>query len=251
MAADTPNVTTLDVQHDRPSSQPRTAASNRPLPKHSTTAPVHTSVPYWSLAGQRSTAQCSACALPIAGRIVSAISQRFHPQCFKCFHCAEPLECVAFFPEPDNKRVERLARIQARMDGHNLPDDKPGESAIEDGDDSLRFYCHLDFHELFSPRCRSCKTPIESEVVVACGGTWHVGHFFCAECGDPFDAKTPFVEKNGYAWCVPCHAGRFSGKCKGCRKPVVEKGIHALEAEWHEYCFVCSVGTFLISRVLC
>ena len=49
---------------------------------------------------------------------------------------------------------------------------------------AMRFYCHLDFHELFSPRCGSCRTPIEGEVVVACGKEWHVGHFFCAECGD-------------------------------------------------------------------
>ena len=149
---------------------------------------------------------------------------------------------MAFYPEPEKKRAERLARIQSRLDATEVIEKTPGETAADDGDDSLRFYCHLDFHELFSPRCRSCKTPIETEVIIACGGSWHVGHFFCAECGDPFDAKTPFVEKDGYAWCVGCHAGRFSGKCKGCRKPVVEQGISALGAEWHEGCFVCVVS---------
>ena len=215
---------------------------NRPLPHHSKTAPIHTSIPHWTPISQRATAQCAACALPISGRIVSAASQRFHPHCFTCHYCAEPLECVAFYPEPNDRRAERLARIQARLEGSDLPDNKPGETAAEDGDDSLRFYCHLDYHELFSPRCRSCKTPIETEVIIACGGSWHVGHFFCAECGDPFDAKTPFVEKDGYAWCVECHAGRFSGKCRGCRKPVVESGVNALGAEWHENCFTCMVS---------
>ena len=186
--------------------------------------------------------QCASCALSIAGRIVSAAGQRFHPHCFTCHHCAEGLECVAFYPEPEKQREARLARIQARLDGNCVPEDKPGETAEEDGDESLRFYCHLDFHELFSPRCKSCKTPIESEVIVACGSTWHVGHFFCAECGDPFDAKKPFVEKDGYAWCLNCHAGRFSGRCKGCRKPVVTEGIRALDAEWHIDCFVCKVS---------
>lgn len=224
-----------------PSSRPRPSPANRPLPHHSSTTPVHTSTPHWSPAQQRATAQCAACALPIAGRIVSAASQRFHPHCFTCYHCAEPLECVAFYPEPDAKRTERLARIEARLVGNCVPEEKPGETAETDGDASLRFYCHLDFHELFSPRCRSCKTPIETEVVIACGGNWHVGHFFCAECGDPFDAATPFVEKNGYAWCVGCHAGRFSGKCKGCRKPVVGEGVRALGGEWHGGCFVCVV----------
>ncbi len=82
--------------------------------------------------------------------------------------------------------------------------------------------------------------------MIACGGEWHKGHFFCAECGDPFDEKTPFVERNGYAWCVGCHAGRFNGKCKGCRKVILEQGVQALGGEWHEGCFVCVVRFFLV-----
>ena len=227
-----------------PSGRSHWSPANRPLPYHSSTTPVHSSKLHWTPSSRRATAQCAACALPIEGRIVSAASQRFHPHCFTCHHCAEPLECVAFYPEADSARAARVERIEARLayDTHVLPNEKDGETAADDGDSSLRFYCHLDYHELYSPRCRSCKTPIESEVVLACGGSWHVGHFFCAECGDPFDAKTPFVEKNGYAWCVGCHAGKFSGKCKGCRKPVVEGGVSALGSEWHVDCFRCVVS---------
>ena len=90
------------------------------------------------------------------------------------------------------------------------------ETEKSDGEPTLRFYCALDFHELFSPRCKSCKTPIEGEVIVACGAEWHAGHFFCAQCGDPFDASTPFVEKDGYAWCCDCHTHRYSAKCRKC-----------------------------------
>ena len=227
-----------------PSSRSHRSPANRPLPYHSSTTPVHSSTLHWTPSSRRATAQCAACALPIEGRIVSAASQRFHPHCFTCHHCAEPLECVAFYPEPDSARAARIERIEARLacETHALSDEKEGETAADDGDSSLRFYCHLDYHELYSPRCRSCKTPIESEVVLACGGSWHVGHFFCAECGDPFDAKTPFVEKSGYAWCVGCHAGKFSGKCKGCRKPVIEGGVSALGSEWHVDCFCCVVS---------
>lgn len=218
--------------------------SDRPLPHHSSTAPVHSSFPHWSPSQRRATAQCAACALPISGRIVSAATQRFHPECFTCFQCTEQLECVAFYPEPDNVRDERVARIRARSQGFEIAD-KAGQTWEDDGDEGLRFYCHLDFHEKFSPRCRSCKTPIEGEVVVACGGEWHVGHFFCAQCGDPFDQKTPFVEKDGYAWCVGCHTNRFSGKCKGCKKPVVNLVVKALGGEWHEDCFCCKVWSSL------
>ena len=247
---------TINVSHSdsaRPLSRPdkHVSPANRPLPHHSSTTPVK-GAPHWSPALQphRAQAQCAACALPISGRIVSAASQRFHPACFTCFHCGELLECVAFYPEPTASRDDRLARIRARLnnDYESIPPEQSHFTEADDGDDGLRFYCHLDYHEKFSPRCRSCKTPIEGEVVLACGGEWHVGHFFCAECGDPFDASTPFVEKDGFAWCVNCHCRRFSGKCAGCRKPITETVVKALGREWHEGCFCCKVSermTFL------
>ncbi|EDN10332.1 predicted protein [Histoplasma mississippiense (nom. inval.)] len=171
------------------------------------------------------TASCSACGLPIAGRIVTACGSRFHAECFSCHHCHTPLECVAFYQEPEGKRAERLADADSNDEEAN----------------ALRFYCHLDFHELFSPRCKSCKTPIEGEVVVACGAEWHVGHFFCAECGDPFTPTTPFVEHAGYAWCVRCHSKRTASRCQGCKQLVLDDlVVTALGGEWHEKCFVCS-----------
>lgn len=234
-----------------PGSKPRFKSAIRPSSHHSSTDPTHSSTRHWSPSPSlhRATAQCFACALPIAGRIVSAASQRFHPHCFTCHYCSTLLEHVAFYPEPDASRAERLARIDARANGADLAEyEVEGKTADDDGDDGLRFYCHLDFHENFSPRCRSCKTPIEGEVIVACGGEWHVGHFFCAECGDPFDSKTPFVEKDGFAWCVGCHTKRFSGKCKGCRKPIVDLVVRALGGEWHEGCFHCKVNTSLYMK---
>ena len=125
----------------------------------------------------KGTALCVQCGVAIAGRTVNAGGSRFHPECFTCFHCGDALECVAFYPEPEAKRTERLSRARETVEENS-------SSCLDDGDWSPRFYCHLDFHELFSPRCRSCKTPIEGEVVLACGGEWHVGHFFCAQCGD-------------------------------------------------------------------
>lgn len=172
------------------------------------------------------TASCSYCRTPIEGRVVSASSIRFHPECFRCDHCHTRLEHVGFFPEPEESRKKRL--------------EAGGVEAERGG--KVRFYCHLDFHELFSPRCRSCKTPIEGEVVVACGGTWHAGHFFCAECGDPFSSESRFVEKDGYAWCVGCYQNRYSGKCKKCKKPITDTVVKALGGEWHEQCFCCTVS---------
>lgn len=150
-----------------PSSPPK----NNEAPRRSPRKPTAGLQSRWLSTYSRSgvpTATCEACSLPISGKIVTAAGSRFHPECFVCHHCQTALECVAFYEEPEVKRQERLAQASS--------DDEEAHG--------LRFYCHLDFHELFSPRCKSCKTPIEGEVVVACGAEWHVGHFFCAECGD-------------------------------------------------------------------
>jgi hypothetical protein len=247
----TPSVPSINVNGSTGSTRPL------PDPKHHSSRPfgrggaVNTR-PHWTPTNVRTGALCTQCALPIAGRIVSAAGLRFHPECFACYQCGEHLECVAFYPEPDNKLAERVSRIRARQRGedvaflptHPTPDDMARLEHEDGTDESQRFFCHLDFHEMFSPRCKSCKTPIEGEVIVACGAEWHAGHFFCAQCGDPFDSTTPFVEKDGYAWCVNCHTHRYSTKCKKCRKPVTDTVVKALGAEWHMGCFCCVVSRF-------
>ena len=217
--------------------------SGRPLPQPSQTMPEKlptaktSSRLQWLNPASRTgvpTATCANCALPISGRIVTAsgagpfstsLKARFHPECFTCHHCSTPLECVAFYPEPEDKRVKRM-----EADG----------LSNQDVESELRFYCHLDFHEFFSPRCRSCKTPIEGEVIVAAGAEWHVGHFFCSECGDPFDSNTPFVEKDNYAYCVSCHTRRTSARCRACKNQILEEmTVQALGGQWHADCFNC------------
>jgi hypothetical protein len=157
---------TPSEQGNKPTKPARTSPTKQGFPRQ----PASESQNRWYTPYTRSggpTASCELCSLPISGKIVTAGGCRFHPECFTCYHCHTALECVAFYQEPQSSRDERLA------------------TEVNDREARVpRFYCHLDFHEMFSPRCKSCKTPIEGEVVVACGAEWHVGHFFCAECGD-------------------------------------------------------------------
>ena len=246
-----PTVPTINIGSDtfnasskRPLPDPKTATS-RPLPRHHATAPI--SRGHWSPAppvGNRATATCHQCQLPIEGRVVNlrGAPERFHPQCFICFTCGTGLEALEISPEPTANRVERLDRIRRRAQGEHIPE-VDGQTMAEDGDERLRFYCHLDWHENFAPRCKHCKTPIIGEHTVALGEHWHYGHFFCAECGDPFEKGMSHIERDGYAWCLNCQTKRTerqAPKCKKCRKPVIGQYVQALGGEWHDQCFRCA-----------
>ncbi|UKZ77968.1 hypothetical protein TrVFT333_005702 [Trichoderma virens FT-333] len=177
---------------------------------------------------------CNQCERPIEGKFVALAGspERFHPHCFRCYTCGTRLEAMEISPEPEASRAERLERIRRRAAGEIL-DEKPGMTMAEDGDERLRFYCHLDWHELFAPRCKHCTTPILGEHIVALGAHWHYGHFFCAECGDPFEHGMTHIEKDGYAWCINCQTKRTerrAPKCKMCKTAVIGQYIKALGA---------------------
>lgn len=55
---------------------------------------------------------CSGCGEPIIGRIVNAMRQRWHPQCFKCDACADPLEHVSSY--------EYEGRAYCHLDYHDV-----------------------------------------------------------------------------------------------------------------------------------
>ncbi|PFH63329.1 hypothetical protein XA68_13786 [Ophiocordyceps unilateralis] len=203
-------------------SQQGWSSGPRPLPTPSTRSRGH-----WSPAPgatARSTAVCHQCGLSIDGS------------------CKTSLETMEISPEPERVRAERLQRIRLRAAGQPV-EQLPGKTAADDGDERLRFFCHLDWHELFAPRCKHCKTPIIGEHIVALGHHWHYGHFFCAECGDSFGQGMTHIEKDGYAWCVNCQTKRTerrAPKCRKCRQPVIGQYIQALGGEWHENCFRCA-----------
>ncbi|KAF3004698.1 hypothetical protein E8E14_006072 [Neopestalotiopsis sp. 37M] len=224
--------------------------SARPLPTPTRRNPFmranRGSQSHWSPApgaSARATAICHECSLPIEGRVINLRggTERFHPQCFSCYTCGTSLEALEISPEPDSFRSARLDRIARRAAGETLAEE-PGQTMAEDGDARLRFFCHLDWHELFAPRCKTCTTPILGDHIVALGHHFHYGHFFCAECGDPFEQGMTHIEKDGYAWCVKCQTKRTerrAPKCKRCKLPVIGQYVQALGGEWHDECFRC------------
>lgn len=148
--------------------------------------------------------RCGGCEEPLSGQAITTSGKHWHPRCFKCQACHQNLEHIAFYEK-----------------------------------DSLP-YCALDYHELFSPRCDFCKTPIEEHSISALGKTYHAGHFFCRECGKPFDEETNFLEHEGHAYCEADYYKQFGKACKGCEETITGDFLVALGGEWHKECFVCA-----------
>ncbi|KAG0196818.1 hypothetical protein BGX28_009704 [Mortierella sp. GBA30] len=154
--------------------------------------------------GHQSGFVCSSCDEPISGMMITAMGKRWHSDHFVCTVCNLNLEHVQFF----------------QKDG--LP------------------YCHLDYHEKFSPKCGHCNTAIENECLTALGKSWHPGHFFCRECGDPFE-EDGYMVHDDQPYCEKDYLRLFAPKCTGCQDPIQGDFINALKGKWHRDCFGCTV----------
>ncbi|XP_045873388.1 leupaxin isoform X2 [Meles meles] len=145
---------------------------------------------------------CASCRKPIAGKVIHALGQVWHPEHFVCTHCKEEIGPQPFF--------ERSGLA----------------------------YCPKDYHHLFSPRCAYCAAPILDKVLTAMNQTWHPEHFFCFHCGEVFGAEG-FHEKDKKPYCRKDFLAMFSPKCGGCNRPVLENYLSAMDTVWHPECFVC------------
>ncbi|OAQ34234.1 LIM-domain-containing protein [Linnemannia elongata AG-77] len=147
---------------------------------------------------------CASCDEPISGTMITAMGKRWHSDHFVCSVCDLNLEHVQFFHK----------------------DGQP--------------YCHFDYHDKFSPKCGHCNTPIENECLTALGKSWHPGHFFCRDCGDPFE-EDGYMVHDGFPYCEKDYLRLFAPKCTGCQDPIQGDFISALKGKWHRDCFGCSV----------
>ncbi|NWU72116.1 LPXN protein, partial [Pterocles burchelli] len=146
---------------------------------------------------------CAACQKPIAGKVLTALGQTWHPEHFACTRCGQELGGRPFF--------ERGGRA----------------------------YCEEDYHQAFSPRCAYCASPIREKVLTALDQTWHPEHFFCAHCGKVF-GDDGFHERSGKPYCHQDFLAIFAPKCHGCERPVTDNYLSALRGVWHPECFVCA-----------
>lgn len=154
---------------------------------------------------------CPQCGEAVIGPVVIALGRMWHPEHFCCAQCGDPI-------------------------GHRNFFERQGKA-----------YCENDFHDMFSPRCHYCNGSIKERCVTALGKTFHVDHFVCAECGRPF-VDGGFHERSNSAYCRDCFYRQHAPKCQGCKQPITNKFINALNTQWHPECFCCQADNYFAER---
>ncbi|VDO98249.1 unnamed protein product [Soboliphyme baturini] len=109
---------------------------------------------------------CSKCHSPIKGDCLTALGQKWHPNCFCCTTCKRSFGNSSFYVE----------------DG--LP------------------YCEEDWNAQFTTKCYSCQFPIEvgDRWVEAMGNAYHLDCFKCTVCYKSLEGQS-FYSKNGRPYC--------------------------------------------------
>ncbi|KAG5367117.1 LIM and senescent cell antigen-like-containing domain protein 2 [Yarrowia sp. B02] len=200
-----------DKSHDQ--SHDKHDTTVKTLPNHVTPcAPPKPSYMSRSVASSRP--KCIVCDDHVAmnERIVQTESRDFsrdiyHLRCFRCCICDSSLEHMEHYVDPHSDML----------------------------------FCHVDYHETFSPKCAQCSSCIEGDYVQALGKTFHVDHFFCAQCGKPFQEGQQHHVIEGHAYCEPCYDVKTAEKCWRCSHVflVNDPIIEVLDRLWCEACYSC------------
>ncbi|KAF0291278.1 Four and a half LIM domains protein 2 [Amphibalanus amphitrite] len=153
---------------------------------------------------------CRGCRKTITAGALAVTARRFpisawHPACFRCADCAEPLADLVFcelFGEP---------------------------------------LCLRHHGERLRPRCAACDELIFSgEFVCALGLAWHREHLACDRCAVPLDSRR-FALRLGAPLCLECYRAAGAPVCLGCDQSIEldSRQLSYGGRHWHSDCFTC------------
>ncbi|XP_066268087.1 LIM and senescent cell antigen-like-containing domain protein 1 isoform X2 [Branchiostoma lanceolatum] len=210
---------------------------------------------------------CGQCGEFVIGRVIKAMNNNWHPDCFTCHTCHAPLADTGFVKNA-GRALCRPCNARERASGlgkyicqkcHQMIEDKHlifksepyhpyhfnchhcGKELTEVARE-LRgeLYCLPCHDKMGIPICGACRRPIETRVVNALGKQWHVEHFVCAKCEKPFLGHRHY-ERKGLAYCETHYNQLFGDVCYQCNKVITGDVVSALNKSWCVACFACSI----------
>uniref|UniRef100_A0A4W6FHA3 LIM domain-containing protein n=1 Tax=Lates calcarifer TaxID=8187 RepID=A0A4W6FHA3_LATCA len=206
----------------------------------------------------------------IIGRVIKAMNNSWHPDCFCCDICQAVLADVGFVknagrhlcrPCHNREKARGLGKYICQK-CHAIIDEQPllfkndpyhpdhfncnncGKELTADARELKgELYCLPCHDKMGVPICGACRRPIEGRVVNAMGKQWHVEHFVCAKCEKPFLGHRHY-ERKGLAYCET-HYNQvmlnfyYSGSVSHVTVSSFSV-VSALNKAWCVNCFACS-----------
>ncbi|XP_053352599.1 LIM and senescent cell antigen-like-containing domain protein 2 [Clarias gariepinus] len=216
---------------------------------------------------------CNQCGEFITGRVIKAMNNSWHPECFCCDICHAVLADVGFAKNA-GRHLCRPCHMRERACGlgkyicqkcHTIIEEQPlifrndpyhpdhfncsncGKELTADARElKNELYCLPCHDKMGVPICGACRRPIEGRVVNAVGKQWHVEHFVCAKCEKPFLGHQHF-ERKGLAYCETHYNLLFGDVCHHCNRVIEGEVISALNKSWCINCFACSTCSSKLS----
>ncbi|KAM4731086.1 LIM and senescent cell antigen-like-containing domain protein 1 isoform 2-T2 [Anableps anableps] len=209
---------------------------------------------------------CHQCGEFIIGRVIKAMNNSWHPECFCCDLCQAVLADVGFVKNAGrhlcrpchNKEKARGLGKYVCQKCHAIIDEQPllfkndpyhpdhfncnncGKELTADARELKgELYCLPCHDKMGVPICGACRRPIEGRVVNAMGKQWHVEHHVCTVCERPFQGH-PFYERGGRAYCERHFDMLFGDVCYHCNRVIEGDVVSALNKAWCVNCFACS-----------
>uniref|UniRef100_A0A8C7P5H0 LIM domain-containing protein n=1 Tax=Oncorhynchus mykiss TaxID=8022 RepID=A0A8C7P5H0_ONCMY len=209
---------------------------------------------------------CHQCGEFIIGRVIKAMNNSWHPDCFCCDICQAVLADVGFVknagrhlcrPCHNREKARGLGKYICQK-CHAIIEDSPlifkndpyhpdhfncnncGKELTADARELKgELYCLPCHDKMGVPICGACRRPIEGRVVNAMGKQWHVEHFVCAKCEKPFLGHRHY-ERKGLAYCETHYNQLFGDVCYHCNRVIEGDVVSALNKAWCVNCFSCA-----------
>ncbi|XP_065194282.1 LIM and senescent cell antigen-like-containing domain protein 1 [Sycon ciliatum] len=206
---------------------------------------------------------CGGCGKFVIGRVIKALGQSWHPDCFRCINCDKSLADVGFVKmygrpyckpchaelKDSGKHICQKCNLPIHGDHitykYNIVHPhhfnckqcaKPLTAQCKIRDDEL--YCLRCYDKLESAICGACRRPIEGRIIHALGKMWHPEHFVCAHCERPFDGRRHF-ERKGLAYCEQHYNMLFGDTCFYCTKIISGEACADMGKSWCTHHFRC------------
>uniref|UniRef100_A0A672KBN3 LIM and senescent cell antigen-like-containing domain protein 1 n=1 Tax=Sinocyclocheilus grahami TaxID=75366 RepID=A0A672KBN3_SINGR len=202
----------------------------------------------------------------IIGRVIKAMNNSWHPDCFCCDICQAVLADVGFVknagrhlcrPCHNREKARGLGKYICQK-CHAIIEEQPlifkndpyhpdhfncsncsKELTADARELKGELYCLPCHDKMGVPICGACRRPIEGRVVNAMGKQWHVEHFVCAKCEKPFLGHRHY-ERKGLAYCETHYNQLFGDVCYHCNRVIEGDVVSALNKAWCVNCFSCS-----------